>query len=588
MRSPASEREDVNTALKLHFEGNIIFAKKAYETILKKDPDNSFVLTLMGTIYIQEDNPKEAINYFIKSLKKDSNQPLALGNLAIAEYRLKRYESSLKNFNLAIKLQPNYAEAFNNRGNVLKDLGRSDEALNSYDKAIHINPHLLDVYINRGDLYKKIGDIQKAINEYETALEIDSTYIPALKKSGELFYEHSLFNKAIIKFEKLLEIEPDNLSAVFNCAIGHHKNNNLDRAMQLYDYVITKDSNNLDALNNKAFIFQSLGNYDKALEIYQNILKVKQDHPFALYNIGIIQLTKGNFKDGWKLYEYRWKSELKEVANYSNKSQLINLESVRGKTLLINAEQGFGDVIQFCRYFKLIEKFDVKLIVEMPAQLISLLSSIDSNIKIIEKGTKPPYFDYYCPIMSLPFLFKTELNTIPRTTPYLYSDTKKCSFWSKKISNYKKNKIGLAISGSPKHRNDINRSISLNKFEIILDLPFDFFLLQKELSVNEKNLIKNFSNLYSFFDEINDFSDTAALIEEMDLVISVDTSVAHLSGALAKETWTLIPFRPDFRWMLDRVDSPWYPEMKLFRQTKRNNWDSCLKNIYHELTNKYL
>lgn len=583
-----SVQELTNKALKLHQEGQINLAEEIYRSLLDKNPKDPLVLSLMGTIFIQKSKPKEALSFFHKSLKLDSSQPLTFGNLAVAEYQLKRYESSLKNFNLAIKLQPNYAEAFNNRGNVLRDLGRNDEALDSYNKAALINPNLLDVYVNRGDFYRKNGDIQTAIKEYEIALRIDSSCISALKKCGDLYYEYSLFDKAIIKFEKLLEIEPNEISTIFSCAICYQQNNKLDKALQLYDCFISLDKNNLDALNNKAFIFQSLGDYDKALEIYNNILKLNQHHSSALLNIGIIELTRGNFKDGWNLYEYRWKSVLKDFSRNFNKPQWNHLESIKGKTLLINAEQGFGDVIQFCRYLKLIKELDAKIIIELPSQLVSLISSIKCDFKIIEKGTKLPSFDFYCPVMSLPSVFKTEIETIPASTPYLFSNKDKRLFWSDKLRAFKKNKIGLAYSGSVTHRNNINRSIPLNKFESILELPFDFFILQKELDVNDQELVINFSNLHALNNEINDFSDTAALIEEMDLVISVDTSVAHLSGALAKETWTLIPYVPDFRWMLDRTDSPWYPEMKLFRQDEKNNWDSCLKNIYKKLVNKYL
>lgn len=587
MSHSLNDKVQIDKALKLHQEGNFPLAEEIYQSILESNPDNAFVLSLIGTTLIQKNKPKEAIHYFTKSLSLDSNQPLAFGNLAVAEYQLKRYESSLNHFNAAIQLQPNYAEAFNNRGKTLLKLGKNELAIESYNQAIKINPTLLDAYINRGDLYRDQDKMQEAINEYEKILKINPNYADALTKAGELFLEYSIFDKAISNFEKLLALNPKNKSALFCCAISHQKNNHLEKAKQLYDQLINEDSENLDALNNRAFILQSTGNYNEALNEYKKILQRNKYHAFALLNIGIIKLTLGNLEEGWKLYEFRWVSELSKLQKKLNKPLWLGNESLRGKTILIHLEQGFGDAIQFCRYFKMLEALEVKIIVELPLLLIPLISFMQCNLQIIEKGKKLPSFDYHCPIMSLPLAFKTTLESIPALTPYLYVNKEKRIDWKHKLKTFKRKKIGLAFSGSATHNNDVNRSIPLYQFKSILDLPFDFFVLQKDIREEDKKTLALFPNLYHYRKELEDFSDTAALIEAMDLVISVDTSAAHLAGALRKEIWVLIPQNPDFRWMLDRTDSPWYPEMKLFRQKKTGEWHFVIESIIKSLKDTF-
>jgi tetratricopeptide (TPR) repeat protein len=587
MNQSLNDKVQIDKALKLHQEGNIPLAKEIYQSILESNPNNDFVLSLMGTVLIQENKPKEAINYFTKSLSLDQNQPLALCNLAVSEHQLKRYESSLNHFNAAIQLQPNYAEAFNYRGKTLLKLGKKELAIKSYNQAIKINPTLLDAYINRGDLYRDQDNVEEAIDEYEKILKINPNYADALTKAGELFLEYSIFNKAISNFEKLLALNPKNKSALFYCAISHQKNNHLEKAKQLYDQLINEDSENLDALNNRAFILQSMGNYNEALNEYKKILQRNKHHANALLNTGIIKLTLGKLEEGWKLYEFRWAGELKKFQKYLNKPLWLGNESLKGKIILIHLEQGFGDAIQFCRYFKMLEALGARIIVELPVPLIPLISSMQCNLQIIEKGKKLASFDFHCPIMSLPLAFKTTLETIPAITPYLYVNNEKKLDWKHKLQEFQRKKIGLAFSGSATHPNDVNRSIPLHQFKSILDLPFDFFILQKDIRGGDKKTLDLFPNIHNYQNELDDFSDTAALIQAMDLVISIDTSVIHLAGALRKETWVLIPQNPDFRWMLDRTDSPWYPKMKLFRQKEIGKWNFVIDNILKSLKNTF-
>ena len=582
MNHSLNNKAQIDKALKLHQEGNIHLAEEIYQSILESNPNNAFVLSLIGTTLIQKNKPKEAIHYFTKSLFLDSNQPLAFGNLAVAEYQLKRYESSLNHFNAAIQLQPNYAEAFNHRGKTLLKLGKKELALENFNQAIKINPMLFDAYINRGDLYRDQDNMQEAIDEYEKILKINPNYADALTKAGELFLEYSVFDKAISNFEKLLALHPENKSALFYCAISYQKNNNIEKAKQLYDQLINEDSENLDALNNRAFILQSTGNYNEALNEYKKILQRNKHHANALLNTGIIKLTLGKLEEGWRLYEFRWLGELKKFQRHLNKPLWLGNESLRRKTILIHLEQGFGDAIQYCRYFKMLEALGAKIIAELPLPLIPLISFMQCNLQIIEKGKKLPSFNFHCPIMSLPLALHTDLAHIPAMwtgSRYLECDTERVSHWRNILGATTLPRIGLAWSGNADFANDRNRSIPLATFANLQSDRAQFISLQRDIRPTDQTALESHQEIRHFGNQLRDFSDTAALIENMDLVISVDTAVAHLAGALGKPVWIVLPVNSDWRWLLDREDTPWYPSARLFRQSRLGDWGPVIASI---------
>ena len=300
----------------------------------------------------------------------------------------------------------------------------------------------------------------------------------------------------------------------------------------------------------------------------------------------MLKLLIGEYEEGWKLYE--WRRQHKETKNnYKVYDQPLWLgeKSLQNKTLLVESEQGLGDAIQFCRYIPMLENIGIKVILEVPKTLTSIIKTLPGNFLTFEKGQLPPDFDYHIPIMSLPLAFKTTINKIPASIPYLFSDKTKRRYWKKKLSKKTKLRIGLVWSGSTTHKNDKNRSLLLKDLEPILHLPFEFHSLQKEVRENDKTTLFKFKQVHKHQDKLNDFSDTAALIEEMDLIISVDTSVAHLAGAMGKDVWILLPFNPDYRWMLEKNNTLWYPTAILFRQNELNNWNNVIKNVFNRLLN---
>ena len=319
------------------------------------------------------------------------------------------------------------------------------------------------------------------------------------------------------------------------------------------------------------------------LKSYDDALRIKPDFAEATWNKSVLLILTGNYADGWMLYEARLEKE-DTKKNYPRYPQLAwrGQEDIQGKKILIHSEQGLGDSIQFIRYLEQIHQLGAEIILEVPKTLAVLVSTIKTPITVIEKGSKLPEFDAYCPLLSLPYVFKTTVDTIPSVVPYLSADKQKVSEWDSRLGVKTHKRIGLVWSGSAGHKNDHNRSIPLEVFDDLLKLPVEWHSLQKEYRTEDKNFLDSHPEVKQHQDKLGDFTDTAALIECMDLVISVDTSVAHLAGALGKTTWILLPFFPDYRWMLEREDCPWYPTAKLLRQDDEREW----KKVILELSKK--
>jgi ADP-heptose:LPS heptosyltransferase len=256
---------------------------------------------------------------------------------------------------------------------------------------------------------------------------------------------------------------------------------------------------------------------------------------------------------------------------------------LQGKTVLLYSEQGLGDTIQFCRYAKLVSELGARVIMEVPGSLKQLMQELEGVDVLIGNGEKSVEFDYHCPFLSLPLAFKTTIETIPSLTPYLFANQKSVKVWSDQLGTKAKPRVGLVWSGNSLHKKDANRSLTLAELLPYLPTHIDYVCLQKELREIDKALLAQQPHIQWFGDALVDFSDTAALCELMDVIISVDTSVAHLAGSLGKTTWVLLPFSPDWRWLLDRLDSPWYPSAQLYRQEAIGNWQGPLEKVKTDL-----
>ena len=497
---------------------------------------------------------------------------------------LKLFDAAVSSYDKAIALLPKFAEAYFNRGNALKELNLLDEAVTSYNKAIDLKPGYAEAYYNRANAFMKLGQIDTAVTSYDQVIVLRPHYAEAYCNKGVALLDLKQLQAAAACFDTAITLNPNYAVAYSNRGIALKALGQLDTALSSYDKAIALDPNFVDAYSNRGQLLQDLKQLEAAASDFDAAIALNPNHAEAHFNKSLLLLLNGDFANGWKLYEWRWRvpSFLSPRRNFKEPLWL-GAESLEGKTILLYAEQGLGDTIQFCRYAKQVSALGAKVLMEVPKPLFELLRSLDGVSNLIPSGAPLPEFDYQCPLLSLPLAFKTSLDTIPLNQNYLHVDPHKVADWANKLGTKTKRRIGLVWSGNAMHKNDYNRSILL--FDLIGKLPqaFEYISLQKEVREIDREILQATPNLRHFGSELHSFTDTAALCELMDVVISVDTSVAHLSSALGKETWVLLPYVPDWRWLLVNEDSPWYPSAKLYRQTHLSDWTSVISSVSEDL-----
>jgi tetratricopeptide (TPR) repeat protein len=337
-------------------------------------------------------------------------------------------------------------------------------------------------------------------------------------------------------------------------------------------------------LCNRGVALNNLNQHAQAIASYDRAIAADPNYAESYCNKALAELLTGNFEAGWRLYEWRWAME-KMAPNVfaTDKPLWSGKEPLEGKTILLTSEQGLGDTLQFSRYARMVKQLGAKVILVVQPTLVAFLTHLEGVDQIITTGDSVPALDYHCPLLSLPLAFDTQLTTIPLPSAGLKADTEKVAAWQKKLGPKVGPRVGVVWSGSPAHENDHNRSLSFSQLLAVLPSGITYVSLQKEHSVEDLKQLKQQPHFLEFSNEIESFADTAALCECVDMVISVDTSVAHLAGAMNKPLWVLLPYCPDWRWLTQRTDSPWYPSATLLRQKSVGDWSPVLSALQQTL-----
>jgi tetratricopeptide (TPR) repeat protein len=523
-------------------------AEKLYRAVLAREPDNFDATHLLGVLFRQRGD----------------------ADAAVAQIRK------------ALQLVPRSNSAYGNLGNALRDAKRFDEALACYESAIALVPQNAESHFQRGNILRDQGLHEASLAAYNDALRLQPAHAEALNGRGNAYYALEKLPEARTAYEAALALKPDFADALSNCAVVLRLQGQHDQALALYDRAIAARPDFGEAYVNRGVALCDLGRYEEALAGYKHVLARKPDDPLARMNGAMLDLLLGNLEQGWPGYEFRW-----QAGNFPKPDlgvpQWRGEGDLAGKRILLHAEQGLGDTIQFVRYAPMIAARGARVVLQVQPALKPLLETLAGVESVLTDGDKLPTIDLHCPLLSLPLAFATTLTSIPGETPYLKSDPKRAAKWLKKLGPTQKKRIGLVWSGNPIHKNDRNRSIGLAALAPLFAIDADFVSLQKEIRTEDRLVLANLPNFRHFGDALNDFSDTAALVAAMDLVVGVDTSVLHLAGALGKRTFALLPQNPDWRWLLARTDSPWYPSFRLFRQDKRGVWDSVLGELVKNL-----
>jgi tetratricopeptide (TPR) repeat protein len=505
-------------------------------------------------------------------------------NLGLAWSEKGRPDQAIDCFQRAAAARPEFVEAHHSLAKAWKEQGDADRARVAYQRVLALRPNHSEAHKGLGDVWMELGQLDQAIGCFERAVELQPDFAEAHNSLGNAVRKRGRIDQAAVCYQRALSLRPDYAAAHNNLGAVWKERNQLDQAIDCYQRALALDPLFALAHNNLGIAWDFKGRPDLAIDCYQRALDAKPDYADARYNLGLARLRTGSFSDGWDLYESRWQSTGFEPRRDFPQPLWTRLDR-HGGAVLLTTEQGLGDTIQFIRYAPLVADRCRQVFLECPAKLLALLQGMNGIARLIERGQPLPDFEAYCPLLSLPRIFRTTFDSIPASVPYLHADPARLAQWSAKLRSDGRLKIGLAWAGSPNHKNDRNRSLSLSAFAPLAGI-FDvaFHSLQIGPAAAEAHSRPGGMEIVDHSADLSDFAETAALIANLDLVISVDTAIAHLAGAMAKPVWTLLPFAPDWRWMLDRADSPWYPTMRLFRQPAIGDWDHVMRIVADELT----
>ncbi|MGO9327861.1 MAG: tetratricopeptide repeat protein [Steroidobacteraceae bacterium] len=576
----------LQAAVKAFRQGKLSEADRSCRAVLAVNPDDIDAVNLLGIVHSKSGRMDAALATFDRAVATQPNHPVALFNRGLVLHQLQRFDEALASYDRALTVRPQHVETLAKRGNALYQLKRFAEALASYDRALALQPDHAEALANRGSIQHELKRFDQALVSYGRALALRPNDAQVLFNRGNTLHELKRFDEALASYDAALGLRPDYAEALTNRGNTLHRLERFDEALASYDSALALQPDHRVALINRGNTLQQLKRFDEALASYDRALTVRPDDAEAHWNRSLLLLLLGDFARGWTEYEWRWKRELLNPARRNFQRPLwLGAETIDGKTILLHAEQGLGDTIQFCRYAALVRARGARVVLEVQEPLRDLMASVAGVSLIVCRGETLPDFDLHCPLHSLPLALGTRLETIPSDIPYLRGEADKSQRWVARLGSKQRPAIGIAWAGGLKFDDDYNRSKSIAASALLplLDVGATFVSLQKDVHPTDRATLNDHADIFNFGEEFADFSDTAALISHLDLVISVDTSVAHLAGALGKPVWVLLPFIPDWRWLLDRYDSPWYPTVRLFRQPATRRWDDVIEGVHDAL-----
>jgi tetratricopeptide (TPR) repeat protein len=569
-------------ALADHEAGRAGDAEAIYRRILAEHPDNPDALHLMGVLLTQRGKPAEALPLLHRASQVAPNFAQGHFHLGQALAELDRHNEALPCFARALQLDPRYAMVRVQAGSSLLSLGRINEALEQFRIAAQMDPNNGGFLGNYGFALYRAGKAQEALQVLRRAVTMPPVEVPVLLQLGEVLWNLQLYEEAAQVAEQAERMAPRDIRVLILLGNSYQVVARSPEAAAAYRRVIEIDSTNFDAWSNLALTLLKMSQATESLEMYEQIVSRWPDRMDALANRSLAILTLGDLGRGFKEYETRWRSAaFKHNTNFP--APRWDGADLAGKTILLTSEQGMGDVIQFIRYAPKVVARGAKVLVHCAPDLRGVIETVEGISGISHPGEKIPPIDFYAPLASLPAIFQTTLQTIPAAVPYVRADPARVARWKERLASSQGFKVGIVWAGTPLHQNDYARSSKLADFAPLVMEGVTLFSLQKGKPEAQLTNPPPGMQITPVGPDLRNFADTAALLECLDLLISVDTSVVHLAGALGRPVWTLLAKGPDWRWMLDREDSPWYPTMKLFRQREMGDWTEVMRRVSENL-----
>jgi tetratricopeptide (TPR) repeat protein len=542
---PFNPGQALNEAVSLHRQGRLHEAEKIYARVLKAVPGHFDALNLLGAIKARQGQFGEAQRFFGAAVKADPSAAQAWSNLGQAYYALKLFSEALECFDKARALAPDDVDILYQHANALLSLDRPTDALAEFQSVLARAPRHVEAQLNSGLARATLGMNEAALADFDAALML----------------------------------LPNNPIAHFNRGVTLLQLGRYADAVAANDRAIATARDHVGAWLNRGRALSQLRHFDEAIASYNEVLARRKDDANAHFNRSLALLTIGQYRPGFEDYEWRWRRAGMPPQKSRRRPLWLGEYPLHRKTLLLHAEQGLGDTIQFARYVPLVAAGGAAIVLEVQAELKSLMFGLDGAAQVLSRGEAPPAFDAHCPLGSLPLAMKTDLETVPATVPYLSADQARIVQWSARIEALPRPRIAIAWSGNPAHENDRNRSIPFDSLAPLLARPASFVSIQRDVSDAEATQLAGEKRVAHVGGALADFSDTAAVVSLCDLLITADTAPAHLAGALGRPVWVLVPFAPDWRWTLDGETTPWYPTARLFRQMSLGDWDAVIARV---------
>jgi tetratricopeptide (TPR) repeat protein len=570
-----------------HRSGNLPAAEALYRQVLNSAPEHWDAMYLLGTLLLQCGRFDECVALLSRVVASRPDVPDAHNNLGVAYQSLRQWEQAAKAFQAALRANPDYDQALFNLGALMEDRGLFADAEKCFRRAFKQNPNDRQTHVSLGNVLKAQGKWEAAENCYREVpahgtgdlnLHINFAYVLARQEK---------LDEAVSVYQEVLDDQPDYYQVHNSLSYVYERQGQLDAAVTSAKRALEIKPDYPEGYNNLGIAQRSLHRFEDACRSFEKALELADDFPLADFNLGITKLLEGKFREGWSGYECR--AETLDTPPRTFTQQRWDGKSVTGKTLLVYSDQGFGDAIQFARFLhEAQQRSGAKLILECQPELKPLFADHPAVDDLILEGDSLPNFDVQIPITSLPALFRIELHTIPADVPYLtaqFSPKDELQTLLNEVSSTQL-KVGFVWQGNPQQARDIVRSCSLETFRPLFEMhriaPFS---LQTGEAAAQIESLRTQHRPMDLGSHMQNFAETAAVISNLDLVITVDTATAHLSGALGVPVWVLLCHTPDWRWLLNRDDSPWYPSMRLFRQPKWGDWDSVIAKVASALRN---
>lgn len=577
-----------NHAATLRALGRLDEALASYNKALTVRPAFAEVLHNRGNVLKDLGRLEEAVASYDEALAVKPDLAQAHFNRGNVLLMLDRLEEALASFDATLAVRPDYAEALNTRAAALLQLGRPQEALASCESALSLKSEFPEALSNRGVALGHLGRLEEALASFDRALQLKPDYVAALTNRGKALFDlHSVerAEEALAACDKALAVNPGDAGALANRAHLLFQLERPQEALASSERALTVRPDSAEALNTRAAALYGLGRANEALASHAAAIAISPDFAEAHWNEALCRLALGDFATGWQKYEWRWRTKFGARDKRDLAGPLwLGKEDLCGKTVFLHAEQGYGDTLQFCRYAPAVAARGATVILAVPAPLKSLLRTLPGVEQVVSEYDRSRPIDFHCPLMSLPLAFGTEVETIPAPVPYLWPNPYRTATWRERLTQYGGLKIGLVWAGSRKlgGRPVDLRAMRLDQLRQIGGVPgVTLVSLQKGEPASQIRTAGFV--IHDWTDELADFADTAALVAALDLVITVDTSVAHLAGALGKPVWVLLHHIPDWRWRLHRDHTAWYPTMRLFAQFDLGDWPGVVRRTCAEL-----